>query len=216
MGIKITVTAPGSIMLELECADNHEVFRQISFWSKLPHTCPIDNEPTRLGWRNVDKKDFYEIVSTGPEGWRRKVGQMQDGNNSLFFREEEKVWSRWDGQNEIQKREGDAPTPRPKAELAESATPEDEPEWDRERDGLEYGADGWPNVTNQQDAFLAAVVDKAREMNVTFNMVVNSDVGQQLGVNQAFDLYQNPDPDFMRDFYKVTVVIGKRAAKAKG
>ncbi len=216
MPIKITVTAPGNVMLELECADNKEVFWQMSFWSKLPHICPVDDYPTALGHRaNSNDDDYYEIVSTGPIPWRLAVGQHKTGGG-LFVREQG-TWGYWDGQREVtapRTKAGDAQTPRPKAEVAESASPKAEVEWDYERDGLEYGADGWPNVTNQQDAFLAAIVDKARSMDVTFNMVVNSDIGQQLGINQAFDLYQNNDTAFMRDFYKTTVVIGKRGIQA--
>ncbi len=216
MPIKITVTAPGNVMLELECADNKEVFKQMSFWSKLPHTCPVDDYPTALGHRaNSNDDDYYEIVSTGPTPWRLSVGQHKTGGG-LFVREQG-TWGYWDGQREVtapRAKGGDAQVPPPKAELADSASPDIPPPWEPGEDEIEYGADGWPNVTNQQDAFLAAIVDKARTMGVTFDMVVSSDVGQQLGVKQVSELLQNPDQDSMRNFYKATVVIGKRAAEA--
>jgi hypothetical protein len=222
MPIKITVTAPGNVMLELECADNKDVFKQLSFWSKLPHECPVDGMPTALGHRKTaSDEDYYEIVSTGPIPWRMSIGQHKVGGG--LFVKADNGWGYWDGQREVtapRTKGGDAQSPRPKAEVAESASPKDVPprpdelEWDYERDGLEYGADGWPNITSQQDAFLAAIVDKARTMGVTFNMVVNSDVGKQLGVKQVSELFQNPDQDFMKSFYKTMFVVGKRAAEA--
>lgn len=100
--IKLQVTIPGNILMEITAEDPKEVFRQVSFWGSLPHICPIDGYPTRLEHRNHDDNDYYEVVSTGPVPWRRKCGIRKDKDQSLFFRSEERAWGYWDAERKEQ------------------------------------------------------------------------------------------------------------------
>lgn len=127
MPIKIQVAAPGGIMLELVCENNHDVFKQLSFWSSLPHECPIDGYPTRLNYKTPGDNEYFEVVSTGPIPWSKHIGQRKNATKDLFHSTGDKVWAYWDYEQnrEVQAREGDAQQPRPKpASVAESATPD--------------------------------------------------------------------------------------------
>lgn len=73
------LTVKGELFdVELEGNTAQEVWQQAAFWASLPTTCPVDDKPTRFGYKKTDKGTFYYLESTGPHHYEFQFGTRQD------------------------------------------------------------------------------------------------------------------------------------------
>lgn len=84
------------VTLELEAKNEKELWQKVAFYQSLPTVCPIDDTPTRFGFRSPDGNDYYEVCNTNPNYYITfHIGQNKEGG-TLYPSGE---WSWWDWKN---------------------------------------------------------------------------------------------------------------------
>lgn len=97
--MKATLTVLG-VTLELEAKDEKDLWQKIAFYQSLPTTCPIDDTPTRFGFRNPKGNDYYEVCNTNPDYYITfHVGQNKEGGT--LFASGEWTWWDWKAKEEL-------------------------------------------------------------------------------------------------------------------
>jgi len=98
--MKATLTVLG-VTLELEATDEKELWQKIAFYQSLPTVCPIDDTPTRFGFRNPKGNDYYEVCNSNPNYYITfHVGQNREGGT--LFASGEWTWWDWQAKEELQ------------------------------------------------------------------------------------------------------------------
>lgn len=82
--------------LEFEETSLKEMWKRLAFFQSLPDTCPIDDTPTRLFYKEPEGNSYFSVVNTGQLHFEYKLGQYKEAKDDLFGKGE---WWWWDWQN---------------------------------------------------------------------------------------------------------------------
>ena len=97
MSYKAKVYAVGT-ELEFEEVSLKEMWKRLAFFQSLPDTCPIDDTPTRLFYKEPEGNSYFSVVSSGQLHFEYKLGQYKEAKDDLFGKGE---WWWWDYTNKV-------------------------------------------------------------------------------------------------------------------
>ena len=95
---KAKVNAIG-IELEFEEKDIKDLWKRVSFFQSLPVSCPIDDSPTRLYYKEPDGYSYFSICNTGDLYFEYKLGQAREGGE--LFPKGEWWWWDWEKKEDV-------------------------------------------------------------------------------------------------------------------